>query len=144
MEELPRGGPNNAKVDEEMRQCLNEIIDDKCLRIFAQINQQLRRRLPAKPFIHDRTVGKILVVLLFTAKRVRPLPVEKNQPDFIQKRFDYASKFGNDVVAKHCVLISQYSYKLCSAKSCRLSITSSLWPTWKNVTICLAISQLQV
>lgn len=31
MEELPRGGTNNAKVDEETRQCLNEIINANSL-----------------------------------------------------------------------------------------------------------------
>ena len=97
VEERPRGGPNNVKVDKEMRQCLNEIIDENCLLTLAQTNQELRRRLPAKPFIHGRTVGKALDELLFSVKRVRPLPAERNRPDVIQKWFDYASWFLNNV-----------------------------------------------
>ena len=38
MEERPRGGSNNVKVDEEMRQCLNEIIDENFLLTLAQTN----------------------------------------------------------------------------------------------------------
>ena len=29
--ERPRGGRSNVKVDDEMKQCLNEIVDENCL-----------------------------------------------------------------------------------------------------------------
>jgi len=53
--ERPRGGRNNVRVDDEMRDCLEQIINENCLLTLAQINSELRRRLPAKPEIHDRT-----------------------------------------------------------------------------------------
>ena len=37
------------RVDEEMRDCLEEIIKENCLLTLAQINSELRRRLPLKP-----------------------------------------------------------------------------------------------
>ena len=48
------------KVDDEMKQCLNEIVGWNCLLTLSEINRALRRRLPAKPLVHDRTVGKAL------------------------------------------------------------------------------------
>ena len=41
-----------------MRNCLNDILNENCLLTLAQINQELRQRLPRKPTIHDRTVAK--------------------------------------------------------------------------------------
>ena len=55
----PRGGASNVHVDNEMKDCLNDILNDNCMLTLAQINQELRRRLPRKPRIHDRTVARI-------------------------------------------------------------------------------------
>ena len=41
-----------------MRNCLNDILNENCLLTLAQINQELRQRLPRKPTIHDRKVAK--------------------------------------------------------------------------------------
>ena len=56
----PRGGTNNVCMDDEMRHCLEEIINENCLLTLTQINHELRRRLPVKPEIHDRTVSRKL------------------------------------------------------------------------------------
>ena len=41
-----RGGPNHVRVDNEMRDCLNDILNENCLLTLAQITQELRQRLP--------------------------------------------------------------------------------------------------
>ena len=41
----PRGGRNNVLVDDEMRQCLADIINENCVLTLSQINGELRRRL---------------------------------------------------------------------------------------------------
>ena len=86
IEERPRGGRNNVRVDEEMRNCLSEIVDENCLLTLWQINRELRRRLPNKPFIHDRTVARTLDGMLFRVKVARPLPAERNRPDVLERR----------------------------------------------------------
>ena len=43
--ERPRGCQNNVLVDDEMRQCLEEIINDNYVVTLGQINGELRRRL---------------------------------------------------------------------------------------------------
>ena len=96
--ERPRGGRNNVRVDVEMRDCLEEIIKESCLLTLTQINHELRRTLPVKPEIHDRTVSRTLDGMLFRVKLVRPLPADRNRPDVLNKRIDYATWFMNYAV----------------------------------------------
>ena len=51
--ERPRVGRNNVRVDDEMRDCINEILNENCLLTMQQINEE-----PAKPLVCDRTIGK--------------------------------------------------------------------------------------
>ena len=48
--ERARGGRNNVKVDEEMKECLGVVINENCLLTLREINQELRRRLQVKTF----------------------------------------------------------------------------------------------
>ena len=41
VDERPCGGRNNVKVDEEMKDCLNEIVNENCLLTLKQINEEL-------------------------------------------------------------------------------------------------------
>ena len=68
VQERPRGGRNNVKVDDDIKQCLNDIIDDNCMLTLTEINRELRRRLPRKPQIHDRTVRRTLDGMLVSLK----------------------------------------------------------------------------
>ena len=88
--ERPRGGVNNIRVDEEMRDCLDDIINKNCLLTLSRINHELRTRLPGKPRIHDRTVARAFDGMLFRVKLVRHLPADRNRADVLQKRIDYA------------------------------------------------------
>ena len=81
--ERSRGGRNNVRVDAETRDCLEQIINENCLLTLAQINSELRRRLSAKPEIHDRTVSRTLDGMLFRVKLVRPIPADRNRPDVL-------------------------------------------------------------
>ena len=84
-----------------MRDCLNDILNENCLLTLAHINQELRQRLPGKARIHDRTVARTLEGMLFPVKLARLLPAEKNRPDVIQKRVDYANWFICHAVLNH-------------------------------------------
>ena len=91
----PRGGRNNVRVDDEMRDCQEEIINENSLLTRARINSELMRRLPLKPEIHDRTVARTLDGMLFGVKLARPLCADRNRPDVLNKRVDYATLFMN-------------------------------------------------
>ena len=76
--ERPRGGANNVRVENEMKDCLNDILNDNCMLTLAQINQELRRRLRRKPRIHDRTVARTLDRMLFRFKITRRQPAGRD------------------------------------------------------------------
>ena len=115
--ERQRGGRNNVRVDDEMRDCLEEIINENCLLTLTQINHELRRRLPVKPEIHDRTVSRTLDGMLFRVKLARPLPADRNRPNVLNNRVDYATWFMNYAVVRHCVFVDECSYNIWTARS---------------------------
>ena len=109
--ERPRGGgASNVCVDNEMKDCLNYILNDDCMLTLAQINQELRRRLPRKPRIYDRTVARTLHGMLFRFKIARHQPAERNRPDVIQKRHDYTDWFMGQAIVSHTVFVDECGY----------------------------------
>ena len=66
------------------------------------------RRLPVKPLIDDRTVARNLEGMLFRVKLVRPVPADRNRPDVLQRRQEYANWFMNHGIMRHCVFIDEY------------------------------------
>ena len=70
--ERPQGGPNHQRVDNQIRDCLNDILNENRQLTLAQINQELQQHLPAKPRILDCTVARILDRILYTFKLSRP------------------------------------------------------------------------
>ena len=115
--ERPRGGRNNVRVDDEMRDCLEEIINENCLLTLTQINHELRRRLPVKPEVHDRTASRTLDGMLFRVKLARPLPAYRNRPDVLNKGVDYATWLMNYAVVRHCVFVDECGYNIWTARS---------------------------
>ena len=55
--ERQRGGRHNIKVNEEMRQCLEEILSENPMLTLEATNAELRERLPDHPAVHVRTVA---------------------------------------------------------------------------------------
>jgi len=81
-----------VKVDDEIKECLSEIVDENCLLTLSEINEELRRRLPTKPFVHDRTVGNALNGMLIRIKLARPLSAaDSNRPYVIQTGVEYVN-----------------------------------------------------
>ena len=112
-----RGGPNHVRVDHEMRDCLNEILNENCLLTLTQLNQELRQRLLRKPRSCDRTVARTLEGMLFRVKLARAVPADRNRSDVIQKRLDYANWFMGHTVVNHSVLIDECGYNIWTART---------------------------
>ena len=72
-------------VDDEVRQCLQAIINEKCVLTQGQINGELKRRLATKHLIHDRTVGRNLERMLFRVKLVRPVLADRTDMVFCKE-----------------------------------------------------------
>ena len=72
-------------VDDEVRQCLQDIINEKCVLTQSQINGELKGRLPAKRLIHNRTVARNLERMLFRVQLVRPVLADRTDMTFAKK-----------------------------------------------------------
>lgn len=105
-----RSGTNHVRVDDAMRDCLHDIINENCLLTIAEMNRELRLRLPHKPIIHDRTVARALEGMLYRVKLARPLPADRNRPDVLQKRVEYGNWFMGHAVVNHTVFIDECGY----------------------------------
>ena len=144
--ERPRGGPNHVWVDNEMRDCLNEILNENGSLTLTYLNQELRQRLPRKPRICDRTVARILQGILFRIKLARPVPADRNRPDVIQKRLDYANWFMSHAVVNHTVFIDKCGYNIWTlrsrgrARSGERANRQVCGQRGRNVTVTMAIS----
>ena len=108
--ERPRGDRNHVRVNDKIRDCLEEIINENCLLTLYQINRALRRRLTAKPIIHDRTVARTLDRKLFKVKLAESLLADRNRPDVLDRRQQYANWFMNHAVLRHTVFVDEFRY----------------------------------
>ena len=148
IQERPRGGRNNVRVDDEMRDCLEQIINENCLLTLAQINRELRRRLPVKPEILDRTVARTLDGMMFWVKLARPLPADRNRPDVLNKRVDYATWFMNHALVRHCVFVDECGFNIWTARSHgrarqgERSYRQVYGQRGRNLTVIMAISPI--
>ena len=82
----PGGGRNNVLVDDQVGQCVQDITNEKCVLTQSQIDGELKRRLPAKRLIHDRTVARNLERMLFGVKLVRPILADRTDTDDVLQR----------------------------------------------------------
>ena len=94
------------------RDCEEEIMNKNCLPILTQIKCEPRRRLSAKPEIHDRTVPRTLNRMLFRVKLPRRVPADRNRPDLLNKRVDYANWVIDYAVGRHGVFVDECSYDI--------------------------------
>ena len=144
--ERPCGGANNVRVDNEIKDCQNNNLNNNCMLTLTQINQELRRCLPWKPRINDRTVARTLDGMLFRFKIARHQPAERNRPDVIQKRHDYTNWFMGQAIVSHTVFVEECGYNIWTARSQGRTIRGErayrqvCWQRGRNLTVALAIS----
>ena len=131
--ERPRDGPNHRKVDDEMKQCIEEILNENPVLTLDGINRLLQERLPDKPRIHSRTVGKVLNGMLYTFNLVRRCPAERNRPDVIQSRRDYAAW-------RQIVFIDECGFNVWTAMSQGRALRQVSGQKGSNISIILAVS----
>ena len=88
--ERPQGGTNHVWVDDEMKNCLDDILNKICLLTLAQINQELRQRVPRNPWLYSNQNTWRYIISWEIGK---PIPVERNHPYVLQKRLVCANWF---------------------------------------------------
>ncbi|XP_068712974.1 uncharacterized protein [Montipora foliosa] len=148
--ERPRGGANHVRVDDAMRDCLDDIINENCLLTIAEMNRELRVRLPHKPPVRTNKPGAPLLGLAksiyYRVKLARPLPADRNHPDVLQNRVEYGNWFMGHAVLNHTVFIDECGYNIWTARSRGRALRGErayrpvCGQRGRNVTVALAIS----
>ena len=100
-----------------MIRCLSDIVNENCLLTLSQINKELRCRLPNRPEVHILTISRTLQGMLYRVKLARPLPPERNRPDGLQRRRQYARWFMRHAVVSHCVFVDECGYHIWTART---------------------------
>ena len=62
-------------------------------------------------------MARTLEGMLFRVKLARPVPADRNCPDVIQKRLDYANWFMGHAVVNHSVFIDECGYNIWTART---------------------------
>ena len=70
--ERPRGGRNNVIVNDEMKQCLEAIVNENCTLTLEAINTKLQDRLPEMPTDIVLTIAMHLYGIVVDLKIVLP------------------------------------------------------------------------
>ena len=86
-----RGGDNNRKVDDEMREAISGIIERNPLVTLQEINNILRNSLPNKPIVCQSTVANTIDGMLYSLKAVVDIPEQRNTHETKVSRRDYAT-----------------------------------------------------
>ena len=73
-ENLPRGGAHNIKIDDEMRDVVQQIIEENPLLTLDDINNALRQRLPNKPHIKRSALGNTIDGMFYSVKKIVDMP----------------------------------------------------------------------
>ncbi len=148
IEEQPRGGGHNVRFDADMTRCIQRIVDEDCILSLRAINTELRRRLPEKPQVHERTIGKHLDGMVYSLKLSGILPADRNRPDVVEGRHDYANWFLEEANIHHPVFIDECGFSIWTARSQgRVRVGERAYrqvcgQKGRNLTICLAMSQV--
>ena len=69
--------------------------------------------------------------MLFHVKLARPVPADRNHPDVIQKRLDYANWFMGHAVVNHSVFIDECGYNFWQELTVEQG--EGNWPTDRSV-----------
>jgi transposase len=114
---LRRGGARPPKVDQDMKDVLEIIINENSLLTLDQINDELRHRRPNKPRVSKSTLSRALDGMLVTMKLAQDVPVGRNEPRVLDLRLEYAQWFLRDGIIGHCIFIDECGYNIWTRRS---------------------------
>jgi len=133
----PRGGARVIKVDDEMKNCVVEIVEEHAaftlkqvicftllkvisleiiLMFHVQINEELQVRLPNKPNIHISTLAKALDGMLVRLKKLEDAPIDRNSPATKELRREYATWFMQNANANF-IFVDECGFNLFTART---------------------------
>jgi len=116
-DKLPRGGATHHKMDDDMKNHLEVILERNPLLTLQQMRTSLNDNLPNKPEVSTSTIARSLDGMLITLKQAEDNPDARNTPQVIDQRVQYAEWFLEDGVLGHCVFIDETGFNIWTRRS---------------------------
>ena len=111
-DKLPRGGQRNAKIDDEMKGRLREVLNANPLATLEQMKTDLEASLPNKPHVSTSTIARTLDGMMYTSKLVEDVPRQRNEQRVVDNRAEYAQWFMEEGVVGKSVFIDECGYNV--------------------------------
>ena len=86
-----KGGPNNTKCTDEMRQLMEEILQDDCTKTLSYLQKRIEEKFDVKLCLS--TIRANLKIINFSLKEVSRIPLRRNDANSIEARFQYSQRF---------------------------------------------------
>lgn len=109
---VPRGGARYRKMDDDMTEAVCDIVATFPAYTLAQINQELRLRLPLKPLVSDSLIASTLDGRLITLKKLEDVNADRNSPTTKERRRVYAEWLLNEGIHSELVFIDEAGVNL--------------------------------
>lgn len=147
-EALPRGGQRLLKVDDEMRQFLNQKLQENPFLTLKEMANCMAAQFPEKPQVGYKTVDRMLQGMLYTLKlgtKGSDTRASCNLPENIEARREYANFMLHLDASVHIVYLDETGFNLWLRRSqgrairgrpVKRTVTTQRGP---NVTVCMAI-----
>ena len=141
-----RGGAHNRILDNEIIECGVELLEQNPLMTLKELNVKIHATLNKPPF-SDQSLAKWLDGQIITLKLARDVPAQRNSPEVIDERFQYAHwLMSPDVVNETKFFIDEFGVNIFTRRSQGRSargdrvyrkIAGQKGP---NITVCIAVS----
>lgn len=79
------------KCTDEVKSFIKSVLDDDCTTTYRTIRQKLDQEKNVQ--ISERTIGRAVNSFNYSFKRTSPMTLRRNDPDVIEKRYQYALLF---------------------------------------------------
>lgn len=107
-----RGGFRYRKLDDEMKEKLEEMLNENPSLTIKNLNLKIKSIMPHKPYVSDSTVAKALDKMLITTKQLRLVSTDRNREDVIEERYTYANWFLSEAVEKNTIFIDECGFNI--------------------------------
>ena len=116
IEKKKTGGSHNEKGTVEIKERLRELIEANPLSTLKQLNMELRLQFP-ECNVTDRTISRWLDGMLYTVKKVKPVPAERNKPETIEERKTFATWFLEEGINADCIFVDETNFNLHTSRT---------------------------
>ncbi|XP_074596279.1 uncharacterized protein LOC141851433 [Brevipalpus obovatus] len=82
-----------SKLGDAGRVFIKKVLDKDCTKTFRYIRAKLEQKKGIS--VSERTIGRAVDSFNYSFKRTSPMPKRRNDPDVIEKRYQYALRFSS-------------------------------------------------